>query len=96
MPAPMVGGIFGMSVCLVTGVSLSNLQPVNLKSSRNLSILGLSIITGILIPDFVEKSPIRTGVDALDQTLNILLTTRMFIAGFIAFVLDNVSGSKHH
>ncbi|KAI6214432.1 Solute carrier family 23 member 2 [Aphelenchoides besseyi] len=91
VPDPIVGAVFGMSVCLVTGVSLSNLQNVDLKVSRNLSILGLSIILGIIIPTYIEQTPINTGIDALDQPLNILFATRMFVGGLIAFILDNTS-----
>lgn len=81
-----------MSVCLVCSVSFSNLQPVDLKISRNLTILGLAVIMGITIPEYIEANHIDIGVKPLNEMLNILLTTRMFVGGFIAFLLDNISG----
>lgn len=45
------------------GVILSNLQEVSLKSTRNLAILGLSLLVGIMVPYFIEAHPeiIETG-----------------------------------
>ena len=47
----------------ILGVILSNLQEVSLKSTRNLAILGLSLMVGIMVPYFVETHPefIETG-----------------------------------
>lgn len=41
----------------------------------------------------MERYPIDSGIKSLDQTLNILLTTRMFLGGAIGFLLDNLSES---
>lgn len=60
--------------------------------SRNLSILGLGVILGIAIPEYVEQAHIDVGVKPLNEMLQILLTTRMFVGGLIAFILDNISG----
>ena len=65
-------------------------QHVSLKSSRNMVIMGIAIIVGMTIPDYFEDNPIDTGIDNIDQMLNILLTIRMFVGGFIAFILDNI------
>lgn len=46
---------------------------------------------GIAIPEYVEKTHIDIGVKPLNEMLNILLTTRMFVGGMIAFLLDNIS-----
>lgn len=78
---------------MVAGICLSNLQPVNLSNSKTLTTLGTAIILGVIIPNFVETYPIATGMRILDQSLNILLTTRMFVGGLIGFVLDNLSGN---
>ena len=67
-------------------------QFVNVKSTRNLTIMGLAIILGSAIPDFFEKHPVRTGVSEIDQVFNILLTIKMFVGGVIAFILDNSCG----
>ena len=43
------------------------------------------------MPKWVEAHPesINTGVQALDQIIVVLLSTSMFVGGFIGFVLDN-------
>uniref|UniRef100_A0A914QJE2 Uncharacterized protein n=1 Tax=Panagrolaimus davidi TaxID=227884 RepID=A0A914QJE2_9BILA len=89
IPDPMVGGILGMGVCMITGVALSNLEYVNIKLSRNLTIMGIAIIMGVVIPDYFKSHPVDTGVSDIDQMLNILLTIQMFVGGMIAFILDN-------
>ena len=43
-------------ICL-TGVVLSNLQVVDLGSSRNLAIIGTSIFTGLMVPHWIETYP---------------------------------------
>ncbi|KAE9547040.1 hypothetical protein FO519_009747, partial [Halicephalobus sp. NKZ332] len=94
IPDPMVGGIFCMGVCMIAGVAISNLEFVFLKSSRNLVVIGVSIILGMAIPDYFEENPIKTSVDSINQMLNILLTIRMFVGGIIAFALDNLVPGK--
>lgn len=110
IPDPIIGGVFGVSVCLVCGICLSNLQvifctisfltfkqliqPVDLSNSKILTTLGTAIILGIIIPNYVETYPIATGISILDQSLNMLLSIKMFVGGLIGFVLDNVSGRK--
>ncbi|XP_039637038.1 solute carrier family 23 member 1-like isoform X2 [Perca fluviatilis] len=47
-------------------------------------------ISNLQNPDFLE-----TGVEEVDQVLRILLTTHMFIGGFLGFFLDNtIPGTK--
>ncbi|KAH7719788.1 Protein Y59E9AL.4 [Aphelenchoides avenae] len=96
IPDACVGGILAMGVCMIAGVSLSNLPSVDPKLSRNLTIMGLAVILGMAIPDYFSKHPIVTGVAELDQMFNILLNIRMFVGGVIAFVLDNtVTGATY-
>lgn len=38
---------------------------------------------------------ISTGVPELDQIITVLLTTEMFVGGFIAFALDNTIPGMH-
>lgn len=55
-----------------------------------MTIIGIAVILGIVIPDFARSHPADTGIDEIDQMLNILLQIKMFVGGLIAFVLDNV------
>ena len=48
---------------MVTAVGLSNLRFVDMNSSRNLFVLGLSLMMGLSIPNWMatNKDLIKTG-----------------------------------
>ena len=48
---------------MVTAVGLSNLQFVDMNSTRNLCVLGFSFFMGLVIPHWIEENPdiISTG-----------------------------------
>ncbi|NXA39743.1 S23A1 protein, partial [Eudromia elegans] len=91
LPDPILGGMFCTLFGMITAVGLSNLQFVDLNSSRNLFVLGFAMFFGLTLPNYLDSHPnaIRTGVPELDQILTVLLTTEMFVGGTIAFILDN-------
>jgi nucleobase transporter 1/2 len=60
IPEPLVGGILTFSMSIVGGVGLSSLQLVDLKMSRNVAILGFSIMCGMLVPAYFTKHPVNT------------------------------------
>uniref|UniRef100_A0A8C7QNY9 Solute carrier family 23 member 1 n=1 Tax=Oncorhynchus mykiss TaxID=8022 RepID=A0A8C7QNY9_ONCMY len=88
LPDPILGGMFCTLFGMITAVGLSNLQSVDLNSSRNLFVLGFSMFFGLMLPSYLDLHPgcIKTEVD---QILTVLLTTEMFVGGFLAFALDN-------
>ena len=48
---------------MITAVGLSNLQFVDMNSSRNLFVLGFSMFFGLTLPSYLESNPgaINTG-----------------------------------
>jgi len=97
IPEPIVGGVFYVMFGLITAVGISNLQHVDLDSSRNLFIIGMSFFCGMAIPAWFKSNPgaIQTGSSAADQIFTVLLSTSMFVGGAIAMLLDNtVPGTK--
>lgn len=107
IPEAIIGGILAMGMTMIAGVALSNLhvgssldrdsasfQSVDLRLSRNLSIMGLSVLAGMTIPQHFELHPIKTGNKTADDIFNMLLGIRMLVGGLIAFVLDNVVGGE--
>ncbi|TSL04340.1 Solute carrier family 23 member 1 [Bagarius yarrelli] len=97
LPDPVLGGLFCTLFGMITAVGLSNLQSVDLNSSRNLFVLGFSMFSGLMLPNYLDTHPgsIKTGVLELDQILTVLLSTEMFVGGFLAFALDNtIPGTK--
>ncbi|XP_036168399.1 solute carrier family 23 member 1 isoform X3 [Myotis myotis] len=96
LPDPILGGMFCTLFGMITAVGLSNLQFVDMNSSRNLFVLGFSMFFGLTLPNYLESHPgaINTGIPEVDQILTVLLTTEMFVGGCLAFLLDNtVPGS---
>ncbi|KAF7206866.1 solute carrier family 23 member 1 isoform X2 [Nothobranchius furzeri] len=91
LPDPILGGMFCTLFGMITAVGLSNLQLVDLNSSRNLFVLGFSMFFGLTLPSYLDTHPnaISTGLAELDQILRVLLSTEMFVGGFLAFCLDN-------
>ncbi|XP_076349405.1 solute carrier family 23 member 1-like isoform X2 [Tachypleus tridentatus] len=65
IPEPIIGGIFCVMFAIVTGVGLSNVQFIDLESSRNILILGLSLFMGITIPKWFKGYPntVDVGTD---------------------------------
>uniref|UniRef100_A0A8D3D6Y5 Solute carrier family 23 member 1 n=1 Tax=Scophthalmus maximus TaxID=52904 RepID=A0A8D3D6Y5_SCOMX len=98
LPDPILGGMFCTLFGMITAVGLSNLQLVDLNSSRNLFVLGFSMFFGLTLPNYLDTHPnsIKTGeIGELDQILTVLLSTEMFVGGFLAFCLDNtIPGSR--
>nr|XP_004568316.1 solute carrier family 23 member 1 [Maylandia zebra]XP_004568317.1 solute carrier family 23 member 1 [Maylandia zebra] len=98
IPSPVIGGMFMVMFGVISAAGVSNLQYADMNSSRNIFIFGFSMFTGLVIPNWILKNSkaISTGVVELDQVLQVLLTTSMFVGGFFGFILDNtVPGSKH-
>ncbi|KAA8592680.1 hypothetical protein FQN60_018135 [Etheostoma spectabile] len=89
LPDPVLGALFCTLFGMITAVGLSNLQFVDLNSSRNLFVLGFSIFFGLMLPSYLKQNPLVTGIVGIDQVLNVLLTTAMFVGGSVAFILDN-------
>ncbi|XP_008113629.1 solute carrier family 23 member 1 [Anolis carolinensis] len=91
LPDPILGGMFCTLFGMITAVGLSNLQFVDMNSSRNLFVLGFAMFFGLTLPNYLDSHPdaIDTGIGEVDQILKVLLTTEMFVGGGIAFILDN-------
>uniref|UniRef100_A0A7N9AV65 Si:dkey-106n21.1 n=1 Tax=Mastacembelus armatus TaxID=205130 RepID=A0A7N9AV65_9TELE len=91
IPDPVIGGMFLVMFGMIAAVGISNLQHVDLNSSRNLLILGFSTFSGLVLPTWFHSNPgiIDTGIKELDQVIVVLFTTHMFIGGFFGFILDN-------
>ena len=64
IPDPIVGGVFIVMFGMVAAVGISNLQFADMNSSRNLFIVGFSIVFGLALPHYMENHPnaINTGM----------------------------------
>lgn len=97
IPDPVLGGALMCITGVFIGVILSNLGDISLKSSRNMAILGLSLLVGIMVPFFVENNPeiLKTDNITLRNFLKMFFGNANFAGALCAFILDNtVPGSK--
>ena len=64
IPDPIVGGVFMVMFGMIAAVGISNLQFADMNSSRNLFIVGFSIIFGLAMPHYMNNHPnaIQTGM----------------------------------
>ncbi|KAI0217841.1 Solute carrier family 23 member 2 [Lamellibrachia satsuma] len=91
IPDPIIGGVFIVMFGMITAVGISNLQFVDLNSSRNLFIIGFSFFFGLALPKYMADNPncIKTGSPVVDQITTVLLRTSMFVGCLSGFILDN-------
>ncbi len=66
IPYSVVGAVLILALGNFIGIVLSNLQHVDLNSSRNLAIIGISMLVGLMLPYWVQKRP--DGIDTGECT----------------------------
>uniref|UniRef100_A0A0N5AQD0 Sulfate_transp domain-containing protein n=1 Tax=Syphacia muris TaxID=451379 RepID=A0A0N5AQD0_9BILA len=86
IPDPLVGGVLASSMAMVCGIAIANLQQVDLKLSRNIAIIGFSIMVGLIVPNYFTKHPLHTGKNFI---LHVVFTLPMFVGALTACILDN-------
>ena len=64
IPDPIIGGVFMVMFGMIAAVGISNLQFADMNSSRNLFIIGFSIVFGLALPEYMNAHPnaIQTGM----------------------------------
>ena len=89
IPKPIVGGMYCAMFGMIVAVGLSNLQFVDLNSSRNLFILGFSFFMGLSVPEYFAQQPMQFEPAWVASILNTLGSTGMAVGAFTALALDN-------
>jgi len=64
IPQPIVGGVLLAMFGMIAAVGISNIQFADMNSSRNLFIVGFSIVLGLALPYYMKTHPnaIDTGM----------------------------------
>ncbi|KAM0942640.1 putative xanthine/uracil/vitamin C permease [Dioscorea sansibarensis] len=96
IPAPIIAALYCIFFAYVGSVGLSFLQFCNLNSFRTKFILGFSIFMGISVPQYFNEytsvagyGPVHTGARWFNDIINVIFSSKPFVAGFVAFFLDN-------
>ena len=94
IPDHLVGVVLSTSMAMVGGVAVANVQSVDLHLTRNIAILGFSIMMGMIVPTFYARNPdvVATGFVTLDQVIRVLMNLPMFVGAATACLLDNTVG----
>jgi xanthine/uracil permease len=105
IPDPIVGGLYVAMFGQIVAVGLSNLEYVDMNSSRNVFVVGIALFTGLAIPAYMgnvgSAAAFREGMRgiavlgpvlgarAVADTVYVIGSTGMAVGGLVAFVLDN-------
>ena len=93
MPQAIVGAMYCALFGMIAAVGISNLQFVDLNSSRNLFIIGFALFMGLSVPAWANTVSIDQTLPLWQKTLeDVVLTiakTGMAVAAICAGVLDN-------
>lgn len=60
IPDPVIGGTIHITLAIVASVGLSYVQFCDMNSTRNLIVLGLSMYTALMMPEWVHNNPEAT------------------------------------
>ncbi|XP_035828730.1 solute carrier family 23 member 1 [Aplysia californica] len=91
IPNPIIGGILMVVVGTLISIGLSNLKHVDMTSSRNMLVVGVPFMAGIVMPRLLDSHPdvLDTGSEEANRILSVILGTPMFLGGMLALILDS-------
>ncbi|CAN7089929.1 unnamed protein product [Brassica rapa subsp. narinosa] len=101
IPAPIIAALYCLFFAYVGAGGLSFLQFCNLNSFRTKFILGFSVFLGLSIPQYFNEytaikgyGPVHTGARWFNDMVNVPFSSEPFVAGVVAFFLDNTLHKK--
>ena len=64
IPYSVLGGMMMINFGVLIGVMLSNMQFIDMSSTRNLAIIGMSMLVSLMLPHWINTTddPIYTGM----------------------------------
>lgn len=91
IPYSVIGGSQIVTFGILIGIIVSYLQLIDLNSVRNMSIIGIALLLGMMMPYWCTKnsSSIDTGNKELNSIIILSLSNPSFVGGIFACILDN-------
>ncbi|XP_076107455.1 solute carrier family 23 member 2-like [Mytilus galloprovincialis] len=91
VPDPVLGGITFAMLGVLCSLGLSALQNVELRSSRNLSVIGISLYFAVVLSEWQRQFPdsLKTDSDQLNQIVKVTLGNAMFVGFIVSLIMDN-------
>ena len=75
IPEPVIGAVIVVGLGMVITVALSNIHLIDLRMPRNLMILGISLMLGMMLPTWVRehRDSINTGKITIFNPLSLFV-----------------------
>lgn len=94
IPTPVVGGMYCVMFGMITAVGLSNLQFVDLNSTRNLFVVGFALFMGISLPEYFAGLGGANifgseGMAWLSDIVSAIGKSGMSVGAITGMILDN-------
>nr|KAG5704077.1 hypothetical protein BaRGS_017581 [Batillaria attramentaria] len=92
IPEPVIGGLNAVLLGTLIAVGFSTLSYVDMTSPRNVTVVGVTFMLGLAVPQWINSAPnrISTGNEMADQIITVCLGTPMFFGGVLGAILDNI------
>ncbi|GJN22240.1 hypothetical protein PR202_gb09791 [Eleusine coracana subsp. coracana] len=96
IPAPIFAALYCIFFAYAGSAGLGFLQFCNLNSFRTKFILGFSVFMGLSVPQYFNEytsvagfGPVHTRSRWFNDIVNVLFSSKAFVAGLVAYLLDN-------
>ncbi len=99
LPGPVVGAMYCALFGLITAIGVQQVARCDLRSDRNLLIIGFSLFMGLSLPayftgvpefGFAAKKVVIAAAPWLADMINIIGSTGMAVAAIFGLILDNL------
>ena len=81
IPDPVIGGLNAVLLGTLIAVGVATLRFVDMESPRNVTVIGLTFMLGLAIPQWVNAKPGR-----INTGLPVWLASWLFMCFFLSFL----------
>ncbi|PWZ21593.1 Nucleobase-ascorbate transporter 6 [Zea mays] len=96
IPAPIFAAMYCIFFAYAGSAGIGFLQFCNLNTFRTKFILGFSVFMGLSVPQYFNEytsiagyGPVHTHSRWFNDIVNVIFSSKAFVAGFVAYLLDN-------
>ncbi len=90
IPTPVIGGAYIALFGVIGGLGIQVLSRADLSSQRNIMIIGISVLLGLGIPNYIQQHHLTFSPTWLSGIIDAILSTGMAVAGMVAIFFDQI------
>jgi nucleobase transporter 1/2 len=90
IPSPVIGGAYIALFGIIGALGIQVLARADLRSQRNIMIVGIAFLLGLGVPPWVGQHPLTFSPEWLANIVSSILRTGMAVGGVVAVLLDNI------